>query len=344
MASVTSAAGATTLAIPSVPVHTVAAPANTAGASMNGRVEAVQQATLSAQVAGNVLLMAVKAGDRVRAGQVLARIDERSAEAGVAASQAGVAQADAVVQAAKLHADRTQSLLQQGFVSAAALDEAQARLRAAQAGLAQARAGQTQATLQQGFATLRAPFDGIVLATHAEQGDLATPGRPLLTVYQPGRLRAVVDVPASRNPIARAARQWEVVSPDGRRWAPVSRTELPNADPVAQTTEWRLALPADAAGLLSPGLQVDVRFVAAANPPAPSNGPTRPRVPVQALLQRGELSAVYAVQNGRFVLRPVRTAGPLNGPEVEIAAGLRPGEQIARNAIQAGLAGAQPAR
>jgi RND family efflux transporter MFP subunit len=326
----------------------VSAPLTGSTTSLNGHVEAVRQATLAAQVGGNVLSFTAKAGDRVKAGQVLARIDERSAEAGVRASAAGVDQAEALWQSAKLHAERTQTLRQQGFVSNAAVDDAQARLRAAEAGLEQARAGRSQAALQQGFASVRAPFDGVVLATHAELGDLATPGRPLMTVYAPGRLRAVVDLPASRVAAARDARQWEVIGADGRRWTPSTRTELPSADPVAQTTEWRLELPLEAAASLSPGTSVEVRFTAAAaasNPAASGNAGaiTRPRVPVQAVLLRGELTAVYAVLDGRFVLRPIRIAGPMSGTDVEVVAGLRPGDLIAADAVRAGLAGARPA-
>lgn len=346
----------------SVPTLTVSAPSAHSLVSLNGILQAVRQATLAAQVGGNVLAMGVKAGDRVKSGQVLARIDERSAEAGVRASAAGVEQAQALLQAARLHADRTRELRQQGFVSTAAVDDAQVRLRAAQAGLEQAQAGSSQAALQQGFSTVRAPFDGVVLATHAEAGDLATPGRPLMTVYAPGRLRAVVDLPASRSASARAASQWEVISADGQRWTPTARTELPSADPVAQTTEWRLELPAEAAAALSPGTSVEVRFgggplAAASRPgaagkgagtsaaaPSPATPTAHPRIPARAVLQRGELTGVYAVQDGRFVLRPIRLAGAIRSDDVEVSAGLRAGDLIAADAVRAGLAGAVPAR
>jgi RND family efflux transporter MFP subunit len=336
--------------VQTVATLTVSAPLTGSTYRFNGHVEAVRQATLAAQVGGNVLSFTAKAGDRVKAGELLARIDERSAEASVRASAAGVDQAEALLQSAKLHAERTQALRQQGFVSGAAVDDAQVRLRAAQAGLDQARAGRSQASLQQGFASVRAPFDGVVLATHVELGDLATPGRPLMTVYAPGRLRAVVDVPSSRVAAARAAGQWEVMGADGKRWTPTSRTELPSADPVAQTTEWRLELPLEAAASLSPGASVEVRLTSAsatAASPTPSGSPAavaHPRIPAQAVLLRGELTAVFAVLDGRFVLRPIRIAGPLGGADVEVVAGLRPGDLIAADAVRAGLAGAVPAR
>ena len=88
------------------------------------------------------------------------------------------------------------------------------------------------------------------------------PGTPVLTVYAPQPMRAVVHVPASRQPLVAKATAIEVRLPDGRWVAPVARTALPAADPVSQTVEWRLDLAADTSAGLVPGQQVQVRFVA----------------------------------------------------------------------------------
>jgi RND family efflux transporter MFP subunit len=334
------------------PVPTVGLQPASASASLtvDGRLEALRQSTLAAQIGGNVLSLAVKAGDRVKAGQAIARIDERDTAAGLASADAGVAQADAAARAARMHLDRTRELRAQGFVSQAALDLAQSQHDAAAAGLTQARAGRAQAALARGFAAVVAPFDAVVLATHVEAGDLAAPGRPLVTLYVPGQMRAVVDLPASMSALARAASRVEVQLPavDGaagsadRRWvAPSARTELPAADAVSQTVEWRLDLaPADSAGL-RPGQAVAVRFADA--PPRASDAAARPVIPRAAVLRRGELTAVYAVSEGRFVLRAVRLGAEQGSDGVEVLAGLRPGERIALDPVRAGLAGATPA-
>lgn len=321
-----------------VPTATLAAAADRAGFVLSGSLEALRQSTLAAQVGGSVVQLAVQAGARVKAGQVLARIDERDAQAGLAGAEAGVAQADAQWRNAQTQAARTRELRQQGFVSQAALDVAETQLRAAQAGLDQARAGRSQAALARSFAAVAAPFDAVVLATHVEAGDLATPGRPLLTLYAPGRLRAVVQVPSTRSALARAATAVEVQLPDGRWVAPAARTELPAADPVAQTVEWRLDLAPEVSGF-TPGQAVQVRFTGAAAPGTVA----RPLVPASAVLQRGELSAVYAVQDGRFVLRPVRVGANHGAAGIELLAGLKPGERFAVDAVRAGLTGATPA-
>jgi RND family efflux transporter MFP subunit len=327
---------------PRVPLVTVGAATQGAGFELDGSLQAVRQSTVAAQVGGNVVQLAVQAGARVKAGQVLARIDERDAQAGLARSDAGVAQARAAAELARTHVQRQRDLRAQGFVSQAALDQAETEARAAQAALDQAQAGRAQAALARGFATVTAPFDGVVLATHVEAGELAAPGRPIVTIYQPQALRAVVQVSASRAAAARAARRVSVLLPGGETWTtPRQVTALPGTDPVSQTVEWRLDLtPTDAA--LQPGQTVRVRFedVAAAAAPA---GTAALRLPRAAVLRRGELTAVYVARAQRFVLQAVRT-GPVAGDSVEVVAGLRPGQQVAADALAAGLAGATPAR
>ena len=320
--------------------------------SLDGTLQAVRQATLSAQVGGNLVLLAVKPGDRVRAGQLVARVDERASQAGVQRSEAGLAQAEAEARNARLVADRSRDLRSQGFVSQAALDQAENQLKAAQAGVQQAQAGRSQATLLRGFGSITAPFDGVVQDTQLQVGDLATPGRAIATVYAPGALRAVVQVPASMVAAARSAAQLQVQVQlaDGQRIVPISHNLLPTADPVSQTVEWRLELPAAPAGApaaLLPGQTVRVIFSGqtGARPGQPAAAALLV-LPQAAVLRRGELTAVYTVDPAspqRFVLRAVRTGSDRGTAGVEVLAGLKAGERYALDAVRAGLAGAVPA-
>jgi len=212
------AAGEPAATGPQVPVLTVGERAVGDGLTLDGSLQAVRQSVLSAQASGRIATLAVKAGDRVKAGQVLATIDDRVTQAGVAQAQAGVAQAQAALVNAQAQFDRTKELRSQGFVAQAALDTAQAQLKAAQAAVNAARAGQAQSDLAQGFTRLTAPYDGWVLATHAEAGSLAQPGSPVLTVYAPQPIRAVVHVPASQQVLAEQAQRVEVLLPGTTRW------------------------------------------------------------------------------------------------------------------------------
>lgn len=330
---------------PQVPVRQLGAQAVDSARVFDGTLQAVRQTTLSAQASGRITRLLVKAGDRVRAGQTLVEIDDRQAQAGLAQTQAGVAQAQAQQAQARAHAERTRSLRAQGFISAAVLDQAESALKAANAGVAAAQAGQTQSRVAQGFTRLTAAFDGWVLSTEVEVGDLALPGSPLLTVYAPQPMRAVAHVPASLQAQALAASRTELLLPaaDGatRVLLPSARSALPAADPVAQTVEWRLELaPADSQGLV-PGSRVQVRFVGAAS--------ERLVLPDSALLRRGELTAVYLAQPAGaqpgFVLRAVRLGrahGQGSAAGHEVVAGVVAGDRVALDPVRAGLAGAQP--
>ncbi|MFM1908306.1 MAG: hypothetical protein RLZZ591_1983 [Pseudomonadota bacterium] len=309
------------------------------GFELDGVVQPVRQSTVSAQAAGRLATLLVKAGDRVRAGQVVATIDDRETQTGVQRSAAQVAQADAELRNASAHAQRTRDLQTQGFVSKAALDMADNQLSAAKAGREQATAGARQSALAQGYTRVTAPFDGWVLETLSEAGDLAMPGKPILTIYAPTPLRAVVQVPASRGELARSANRVEVQVPGAQgasQWlAPAARSALPAADPVSQTIEWRLDLTPVAAQGLVPGQQVRVRFV--------GGSADRMVLPSSAVVRRGELTGVYVASQGTFVLKAVRLGTDHGASGVEILAGLKAGDQVATDPVRAGLAGARPA-
>lgn len=321
-------------AAPQVPVLTLGARAVSTGSELDGVVEAVRQATVAAQATGRVASLLVKVGDKVRAGQVLATIDDRDTQTGVARSQAQVTQAEAELANAQAHVQRTRELRKQGFVSQAALDAAETQYKAAQAARAGAGAGAQQARLAQSFTQVTAPFDGYVMETLTQAGDLAVPGKPVAVVYAPQPLRVVVQVPASLGAQARSAQRIELQM--GNQWVqPAAQQGVAAADPVSQTLTWKMDVPAALSDQLMPGQQTRVRFV----------GGTAQRmvVPQAAVLRRGELTAVYVAADKGFVLKAVRL-GPTHAEQVEVLAGLKAGDAVAVNAIQAGLAGAQPAK
>ncbi len=319
-----------------VPVVAARVKAVGTGFELDGVIQPVKQSTVSAQAAGRIVTLLVKAGDKVRAGQLLATIDDREAQTGVQRSQAQVAQAQAELRNAQANFDRTRDLQGKGFVSAAALDSAESQLKGAQAGRDQAGAGASQSALAQGFTRVLAPFEGWVLQTQAEAGDLAVPGKPLLTLYAPLPIRAVVQVPVSRSGVARSATAVEVLVPAGGtpgQWIrPVASSSVPTADAVSQTIEWRLELPAEAAKALLPGQQVRVRFV--------GMQADRMVVPMAAVLRRGELTAVYVVAGKGFALKAVRLGAEHGAEGVEVVAGLSDGDRVALDPVKAGLSGA----
>ncbi len=283
----------------------------------DGNMQARTQATVAAQASGRVLRVLVKAGDRVKQGQVLAEIDDRM-------SQNDYSAATAQWRNAQAQLERTQSLVKKGFMSEAALDNVQAQMRAAEAARAQAQ-------LALSFTRVTAPQDGVILNTHVEAGDLAAPGVPVVTVYEPELMRAVVHVPASLVDQVRKATTMQVHLSNGQWVTPAKQTVLPAADPVSQTVEVRLDLkPADTRNAI-PGEQLQVRFTLGSQ--------QRLVVPMQAVVRRGELTAVYVAHGDgdqvRFVLQPVRLGQTLADGSVVVVAGLKAGDRVSSAPVAA---------
>jgi len=299
-----------------------------------GVVEAIRQTTLGAQVAGRIVALDVKAGDPVRAGQVLVRIDARTADQAVAAGRSQIAEAEANLANAKRKYERNRDLVAQKFVSQAALDQAEAEYKAAQAQLAAITANAGQAIAAQSFTTVTAPYAGVVGATLAELGDMAQPGRPLVTVFDPRELRVTATLPQAALPQVRLDAPIRLEIPAlGKSLTAIRATVIPLADARTHTSRIRLDLPATE-GVL-PGQFARARFVV---------GTTRVlAIPATALVRRGEVTAVYVVdREGRAQLRQVRAGEAVGEGQVEILSGLSTGERIAANAIQAGMAPAVP--
>jgi RND family efflux transporter MFP subunit len=320
---------------PPIPTATVLAQASGGGYTLDGVIQAVRQSTLAAQTGGRVTSLLVKAGDAVHAGQLMATIDDREVQVGVQRAQAQIDQADADLRNARMQFERTRDLQAKGFVSQAALDSAQSQYQSAQAVHQQAQAGARQSGLSAAYARVIAPYDGWILQTSVQVGDLAAPGVPLLVMYAPQPLRAVVQVPASRNALARQATQTQIqVDGDGgSMMTPLHRLEIPSSDPVSQTTEWRFDLSAKDAAKLVPGQQIRAVFSG-----AQSSSSAVLSVPNAAVVRRGELSAVYVRSGNGFALRAVRLGNPLGADRVEVLSGLSADAVVALDLVRAATA------
>ncbi len=295
----------------------------------DGVVEAVRRATLATQVTGQILEMPFDLGERVRKGQVLVRTDAKEAAYGAAAAQAQVAQADAQLQQFRADYQRARQLYERRFISQAALDKAEADYREAEGRTQALQAAASQARTAAGRGVLLAPFDGVVAAREAEPGDLAQPGRPLMTLFDPARLRVVAAVPHTAAAAVRRASRAEVELPAlGARLQALRVEVSPAADSATLTIQARLPLPPQPG--LFPGMFAKIRFVVGRE--------RRLVIPESAVLRRGELVAAYVVAgDGRPRLRQLRLGEPAAEGWVEVLAGLGEGESIAANPLQAGL-------
>ena len=300
--------------------------------SVDGVVEAVRQTRLSTQVAGAIVALQVKAGDRVKAGQELLRIDASAAQQGVAASASQVEAAQAQLKVAASELARQKQLHQKQYISQAALERSQAQWEAAQAQVNALQAQTRVAQTQSGFFLLKAPYAGIVSEVAVTLGDMALPGRPLLTLHDPSALRVTAAVPQALlgelgSKLDQVRYEINGMGGSAARLQPASVELLPTIDAASHTAQIRLALPPAAADkALMPGLFARVWLPVGGSAKA---GPQRLFLPASAILRRAELTAAYVVDaQGKPSLRQVRL-GRVAGDQVEVLSGLRPGDKVA---------------
>lgn len=294
--------------------------------SSDAKVEALREATLAAQVPGAIVALPVRTGERVKAGQELARIDARMASQGAAANQAQVAAAQAQAAVAGKEYERQQQLFAKRYISQAALDNARAQWQASQAQVKALQAQAGVATTQAALHMLRAPFDAVVASVPVTLGDLALPGKPLVTLYDPVLLRVAAALTLAQAEQVRQASEVQVEIPsaaNGRITVAAAQVQvLPTADAQSHTLTVRVQLPATSAAV--PGAFARLWWHGAA-----ATDGERFFVPISAVVRRAEMTGVYVRgSEGKPQLRQVRL-GESRGDLVEILSGARAGEQVA---------------
>jgi len=301
--------------------------ANTSG--FDGVVEAVRQTVIAAQVPGAVVQLGVKVGDRVTAGQVLLRIDARAADQNAAASEAQVQAARASLEVATKDFERQKQLFQKDYISQAALERAESEFKSTQAQVTAQMAQSGAARTQSGFYVVRAPFAGVVAEVPVSLGDMAMPGRALLTLYDPAALRVTAAVPQTVFALSGATPSPRIELPGPpavQQWIVSAHTQLlPTIDPATHTVQLRADLPAGTPGV-TPGmfarLWLPVSGAATASGAAPLN------VSRTSIVRRAEMTGLYVLDpSGKPVLRQVRL-GRVEGDQVEVLSGLMPGERV----------------
>lgn len=322
------AAGATVASALDVPFATLTAGYEAARRErvFDGTVEAVDQATVSAQTSGRVAEIYYDVDDFVEAGAPIMRFTDTEQRAALDAARAALGEAEARAAEAESEFARISAMFENGTVARARFEQAQANRAAAAARLEAANAGLMNAEEQLEYTVVRAPYAGIVSRRHVAVGELVRPGAPLMSGLSLERVRVVVDVPQSMlDPIREIGKAAVYVGE--RMISAESLTFFPVADAATNTFRVRASLPAGAATLY-PGTFVKIGFVI---------GETeRMLVPASALVQRSELTAVYVVGEDLVTLRQIRT-GRRYGDRIEVLAGLAAGETVAADPVAAGV-------
>ncbi len=300
----------------------------------DGLVEAIQQAALVAQTGGRVVAIERDVDDTVARGALIMRLDGVEQRARLDSARQALSEAEAVALEAGSSFERVRDLVARRLLPQADLDRATASRDTANARLAAARAGVEAAREQFSHTEIRAPFAGVVTARHVDVGEAVAPGQPLTSVAAPGALRVIVDVPQALAGDVRTLGAARVHAGDAVIES-ARLTVFPAAASGSNTVRVRVDLPQGVAGLY-PGMFVKAGFRI--------GGGALLRIPVAAIAWRSEVTGVYVVAADDVLsLRQLRL-GRTIGDEVEVLAGLAPGERIAADPVAATLALAGGAR
>jgi RND family efflux transporter MFP subunit len=256
-------------------------------------VEAAQSASIAAKISGNITELPVNLGSKVKAGDILGVIsaDEIKAK---------LSQARAQLEQSKRNLARERNLLKKNAATSESVKTLEETVRIAQAAF-------NEAQTMLDYATIRAPFDGVITSKPANVGDLATPGRTLLTDVPEALVLdlAIGDI----LPVRIEAAHLEISG---------TISEIaPRADPASRTAPVKLHIPS------SP----DIRSGQFARVSLPGSKGTAIMVPKSAVQSFGQLERVFVELDGRVRLQLVKT-GRVVGDMIEILSGVSAGDRI----------------
>jgi membrane fusion protein, multidrug efflux system len=327
-----------------------------------GTVASKATRPLASKIMGQVTAVRVREGDNVRAGQVLVEIEARDVATSVARAKAGVAEAeqslveiDRAVEAAeqervaaaashdlaRMTYVRYAKLVEDRVISRQQFDEVEARYKMTSAELQrastnvamqrarrsqalarieQARAESQSANVTLGYATIVAPADGIVVAKTAEVGMMALPGVPLLTIENSSTYRLEASVEESRTRAVRLGAEVSVrIDALGGLDITGSVAEImPAADPASRSVVVKVDLPA------TRGLRSGQYGIAA----FPAGERVVTAVSRSALVERGQLTGIFVVDDSNVARLRFVTTGERRGDSVEILSGLDEGQRF----------------
>jgi RND family efflux transporter MFP subunit len=308
---VESAAGLTTqrIAMQTIPAVTEAV----------GTVQAEQLAAVTSRVVANIVEMRVAAGQRVSNGETLAVLDDRDLRRRVEQARDAVRSAEATLEQAQSDYKRDKPLFDQQVITPYDFEHTQTNLKTAEANLHRLQQAEREAEVNLSYAVIRSPFTGVVVDKLANVGDLAAPGKPLLTMYEQGRLWLEANVPED---LMGHVRRNELLT---FRIDALSREMqgrvveiVPSSDPSSRTVVVRVHL--NETNDVLPGMFGRLLI------------PMKPEqvlaVPASALIRAGQLTMVDVVSEGRLQRRTVQL-GRAIGNQYEVLSGIAAGETVA---------------
>ena len=301
----------------------------TAGPLISGELRPAREVTVRAEVPGSVADLTVADGQRVRAGQVLCRIDAQTPRDARASAQVAVRSAESALETALRQEERSRRLAEEALVAQRDVETAHKAVSDAEAQLAEARARLAAADEQCEKATVRAPLSGVVSTQAAHAGDVVAPGAPLVSIIDPTSMELEAFVPSEALSALRVGAPVEfhiAGSPDELFTGRIDRIS-PVADAVTRQVRTYVSIPNTSRRLVA-GLFAEGRVAAASR-----EGLV---VPTTAVEMNGTGPRVLRVRNGRVERVPVEVGlRDDRAARVEIRLGVQEGDTLLDGSAQA---------
>lgn len=283
-----------------------------------GTVESPDRGVLAARIDGRVGRIAVREGDLVRPGQLLLTIEGNPAPHRLSEAEGAHRAAAARLELAEQTAGRYRQLFVKEAVTPQEMDRVGAELEMARQQLRSAAAAVETARTALAYTRVTAPYDARLVRREVEEGTTVQPGTPLLVLDRQGEWRVRARLPEALLGRVAAGDAVSVEIPAaGRTLSGKVAEVLPAADPQSRAFEAKVAI-VDGSGL-GAGMYARVGLAGGARPAL--------LVPAAAIVQRGQLSGLYVVEEGALRFRLVRTGRRLDD-RVEILSGLAEGATI----------------
>jgi len=304
-------------------------------------VKAKTNSVVASMITGKVTSLAVQEGDSVRAGQLLLTIDSRDtaqravgANAGVSAAQMGAQQAAQNKKMADVTYQRYKNLYNEKVITKQEFDQystqknvAALEYQKAQAGVQQARSGLGEVRVYQSYSRVTAPISGVVTQRNIDLGSTAIQGQPILTIESPGNQELVANVDESYLKKIHKGQEVNLVV-DGKTVKTKITTVVQSVDPTTRTFKVKL----DTKGLNS-GLYAKVQI--------PVGKKDAIAVPQVAIVQKGQLTGVYTVDDKNIISYRLIRTGKALGDKVEVISGLTDGDKIIVSGVEKAVDGGE---
>lgn len=286
----------------------------------SGALASKRRTAVSAQILGRIEQVDVRAGDRVAEGDVVVRLDAQEASARAAEARQALASAKARRDLARTEMTRVGKLFERGVVTRQRLDQATADLREAEAEVERLSRALEAAETALSYTVIHAPVGGLVIDRLAEPGEIASPGRPLLRIYDPAALRVEAAVRESLAVKLALGQVLRVRVPAlGKSFEGKIEEIVPFAEPGARTLLIKVGLPRDKR--LYAGLFARVAI--------PAGQRARLTVPEAAVSRIGQLAFVTVIGEGERLARRMVTLGRRDAEgRLDVLSGLAEGETV----------------